>query len=369
MVMLLLWLVLIPTLLGMPLAELVFKTDLAEGRKRRNICAALLCGYMELWALFQLIAVAFIVTTGNFNQVVSVFTAVSLAGTAAAVVWLVWRAKKQVCNPFCFPWKLQNPKERTAAYMKLAVWCLFFLIAGYQLIQSSCMAFADGDDAFYIPVSSYTEASGTMYRTIPYTGETTQLDTRHGLAPFPIWIAFLSRVSGIHATILAQSVLGGVLLLLGYMIYYQIAQVLFTDRKEGIPYFMLLVSILMLFGNYSFYTAETFLMTRTSQGKAVLAGLILPFLLLCLLLLMQEYSTQHKKAEKGKRKLWISVLLMITTAAAWLCSSLGTFLCAALIGVSCLIMALVCRNYRILLRGVVCALPSALFAVFYFLLQ
>ena len=159
-------------------------------------------------------------------------------------------------------------------------WIVFGGLLALQLVCAVVLTYADGDDAFYIPISAATESSGNMYRTIPYTGEATTLDVRHALAPFPVWIAFLSRVSGIHATILAQSILGGVLLVICYLIYDRIAHVLFADNKEGIPVFMLLVSVMILFGNYSFYSAETFLITRASQGKAVLGNLIVPFVVL-----------------------------------------------------------------------------------------
>lgn len=365
--MLLLWLFVIPMLVGMPFAEALAKP--VDGKRNRKAGLALLCGTIELWALFQVIAVSFILTTGKFHHVVSAFTIISLVGTAGVLLWKVWCARKQdfirkTKQSVCLVWKISDRKERTAETMKLVVWALFFLLAFFQVVQCSRMAFADGDDAFYIPISAFSEASDTMYQTIPYTGEATQLDLRHGLAPFPIWIAFLSRISGVPATILAQSILSGVLLSYGYLIYYQIAKVLFARQREGIPYFMLFVSFLQLFGNYSFYTAETFLLTRTSQGKAVLAGLLLPFLFWCLLLLAKEYQ---KEEQSNKRVL--SGLIVLTTMASWLCSSLGTFLCTALLGVSSIVMAAACRSYKPLLRGMVCALPSVFFAMFYFCLQ
>ena len=46
----------------------------------------------------------------------------------------------------------------------------------------------------------------------------------------------------------------------------------------GIPFFMILTELLLLFGGYSVYSVENFVMVRASQGKAILAGIILPFL-------------------------------------------------------------------------------------------
>lgn len=380
-----LWLVLVPLCLGMPFAAAGVGGKEKPGVSGNRLPAgvALVCGYIEMWALFQLIAVGFILTTGNFDRVVFVFGGLSLAGAAAGAGLTAFRIRSakefrgslKAVGWRCPPWKITNRTERFQAWFGLAVWCLFLGLVLYQVIMGGVLAFADGDDAYYIPISAAAEASGTMYRTVPYTGESTQLDVRHGLAPFPVWIAFLSRVSGLHATILAQSILGGVLLLVCYCVYGQIAKLLFAGQKEGIPYFMLFLSLLWMFGNTSFYTAETFLMTRTSQGKAVLSNLVLPFLFWCLLRLGQEYRREWQKKEEcsgkstgnGKALLWS--LVTLTSAASWLCSTLGTFLCAALIGVCGLVMTAAYRNIRALLCAACCVLVNVGFAALYLWVQ
>lgn len=374
-VMLLIWLIVIPAALGLPFAGLGLERE-------KKIGTAVVCGYMEMWALFQIVAVIFILTSNRFEHVVYTFGILSVAGAVISLVWALYRKKihaiqKPIKEARCLPWKLDNKKERLEKTIELAVWCIFALIVIFQIIMSICMAFSDGDDAYYMPVSAITEVSDSMYHINPYTGEYAQLDIRHALAPFPIWIAFLSRISGIHATILSQSVLGGVLILICYMIYSRIAKILFADNKEGIPYFMLIAAVLQMFGNYSFYTAETFLLTRTSQGKAVLANLVIPFLFWCLLQMGREYrmdtmlAREHRRpdAESDKRKLLICILIVFASMSAWLCSTLGTFLCAALIGTGGIIIAVAYKNIKAFWNALACALPSGFFAIFFLILQ
>ena len=366
--MLALWLFAVPLMLGAP-----FAGKLGKG-------SALVCGYMVMWAVFQVLCVGFILTTGSFDQVVYSFAGLTLAASFGILAGLLKKAaagKKSREKSALQPEAKQGQQETGHGKLRGAlgslsleekiVWGLFFAILLFQLFMSVSMAFADGDDAFYIPISVATESSGTMYRTIPYTGESTLLDIRHGLAPFPVWIAFLSRVSGVHATILAQSILGGVLLLVCYLIYWQMGKLLFSEKKEGIPYFLLLTAILFLVGNTSFYTAETFLVTRTSQGKAVLAALVLPFAIWCLLGLSGEYEKKQEKSRERIRA--ISVLLLADSLAACLCSTLGTFLCGALVGVSGLVLTVKHRNLKILLRAVCMIAPSAVYALLYLILQ
>lgn len=72
-------------------------------------------------------------------------------------------------------------------------------------------------------------------------------------------------------------------------------------------------------------------------------------------------------AGKGKALLWSLVLL--ASVASWLCSTLGTFLCAALIGTSGLVMAAAYRKIRIILCTVGCVLVNAGFAAVYMWVQ
>lgn len=365
------WLVIVPFGMGVPFTRLV-------GENKRRITGAFSCGYIAMWALFELITVPIILTTNDFNHVVWIFGIASVILASLGVFYAVltrkdkWESVSLKLNR-----NVSDKDEKINQWLAIGVWVLFLLLFAFQCYKGCTMAFADGDDAFYIPISLTSEASGKMYHVVPYTGETSTLDTRHGLAPFPIWIAFLGAVSGIHTTIIAQVILTVVLLLLCYVIYASIARYLFKNRPEGIPYFMLLVAILHLFGNYSFYTSATFLITRTSQGKAVLGNIIFPFLLLVLLLLSEEYHQDrelalvHRKPElsSDKRKVGLAVLLILGTVAAWLCSSMGAFLAAVLLGVCGAVMAIWHRSWRAILQSVACALPCGIFAVIYLLMK
>ena len=84
------------------------------------------------------------------------------------------------------------------------VWCLFAVLLLIQLAAAGMLAYEEGDDAFYVAVATGTESSDTLYDILPYTGATTGTDARHGLAPFPVWTAFLARLSGIHPATVNQ---------------------------------------------------------------------------------------------------------------------------------------------------------------------
>lgn len=57
---------------------------------------------------------------------------------------------------------------------------------------------------------------------------------------------------------------------------------------------MILCAVILWFCGYSVYNSEIFTMGRIWQGKAVLAGVFLPFLfLLCMEIFMQENRNIH----------------------------------------------------------------------------
>ena len=88
------------------------------------------------------------------------------------------------------------PKGR---FSHLLLWLCFLALLAFQLVQAVRMAYADGDDAYYVAISAITQDAENMYVKLPYTGGETGLDARHGLAPFPIWISFLARMAGTPA--------------------------------------------------------------------------------------------------------------------------------------------------------------------------
>lgn len=200
-----------------------------------------------------------------------------------------------------------------------------------------------------------------MYQVLPYTGGATELDMRHGLAPFPIWVAFLARVSGMHAATVAQVVLPVTLIGMAYIIYYMIGRRLFSgSSRRGLPLFMLFLEVLVIFGGQSLYTAENFLLVRTAQGKAVLACIIIPFLFFLLLLLFERMQ------KRQSAEYWI--LLGLTMTAGCLCSTQGALLTCVLVGMGSLSAVVSCRRWRILIPAAACCVIPAGMAVFYLLL-
>ena len=125
---------------------------------------------------------------------------------------------------------------------------------------------------------------------------------------------------------------------------------------------MIFVCILQIFGNVSIYTNATFFLTRTWQGKSLLANLVIPAAI-WLLLWIFDSDLPEKDNRLG---LWI-LLFMVNIVAA-LSSTASVFLMAMFIGLAGLVLSIMEKNIQILLRLMITCIPLVIYGVMYLLI-
>lgn len=340
------WLLVIPTVVGGCLWD--------GGRKgqglHRRVFTLWVSGQMLLWAGFQLICVPCILLEKNFGCVVYCYGGLVGILTLLGIIRL------------CRGGVAANlPKNNQSEWREMLPAIIVGTLLVFQLAQAVGLAYADGDDAYYVAVSSITNNAETMYEKLPYTGGTTEVDVRHGLAPFPIWIAFLARMTGLKAVGVAHTAMPLMLIPMTYVIFYLLAQELFSDKRRKQLMFLIMAELLVLFGDYSFYTVEHFMLARSRQGKAALGSVILPMLLWLLFVLFQRV----KKGEKCGVAYWGLVVAVMFSGC--LCSTLGAFLLCLFMGVAGLCAAVTYRKWRLLPPMALSCLPCICYAVLYLL--
>lgn len=395
------WLFVIPCCIGLIPAKFI-------PANRRNPGFVLLAGYFVMWALFEVVAIPAVLFVKYHNfRVVSVgFTILGIV-CAGVGIWLAyrnWKAYKPGLFYGSSTWDDAiddigvSYVERVAGHIlgrfgkmsweERIEWVLFVFLLLFQLYKAAAYASFDGDDAYYVVESLIAQQADVMYRILPYTGRPTDLDVRHVLAVFPMWVAFVAKRSGIHATIVSHSIMPFVLIPLSYLVYYEIGRILFgvglrkstrkkkkrktegksarkrkeagnTFSKENLPVFMILMAMFQIFGNVSIYTNETFFLTRTWQGKAVAGSLVIPALFLMLLWI---YGRSGKKRRRDGGIWFVFVCVNMT---AGICSSIAVFLVSILIAVTAVCLAVVDRDYRVILKlGAVC-IPNVIYMAVY----
>lgn len=335
---------------------LFLKTDKMGG----NLFFRWVSGQFLLWAGFQLISVPLIIQEHSFSRLVQLFTGYMAALTLLAVAVEIQRLVKGQKPSAVWKNKTGSGSERGAGIL---LWLVFWGVLLFQLIQAVRLSYADTDDAYYVAISTVTQEADTMYQKLPYTGGTTLMDIRHGLAPFPIWISFLARLSGMQVITVAKVVLPVVLIAMTYAIFYLFGRVLFPQRGRQLPLFLVFTELLVLFGNYSIYTAENFMIARSRQGKAALANIVIPFLLFLLLILFKRIQ------EKQRMAVSFYFLLGAVAVTGCLCSTLGAFLVSLAVAVAGLLGALCYKRIRMLFLLAACCMPCVVYAVIYLFLE
>lgn len=335
-------------------------------------------GFILMWAAFQLIAVPLVLTAGKFRQVELLFEAAGWTFFIAGALLFVMHLRSGLAGRL-FLWgkeRLKSLRSREGV-LCLLLWGVFLMTLLFQMLQAYRLAYADGDDAYYIPISTAANLGGGMYAVDSYTGAPTTLDLRHGLAPFPIWVSFIAAKCGVNAAVAAHSLIPLVLIPVTYALYLEIGRLLCRDvlpdgraPKENaadpgilLPMFMTFVSLLQIFGNYSIYPASTFLLTRTRQGKAALGNVILPFLVLLLYRMAEEVKKQGKAGLRNV--LW----QMAVMTAGCLCSTMSGFLCGMLVMLTALLLFLLYRKPHILWQCALGCIPGVIYAMFYLKLK
>ena len=365
---LLFWLVLIPFCIGLIPANFI-------AADKRNPGFVMLAGYFVMWSGFEVIAIPAVlfVKYDNFRTASSCFMVFALL-CAAAGLWLVFRNRGLQGMSI----KRIDEYIRAMSWAERIEWILFFALLGFQLYKAAAFASFDGDDAYYVVESLIAQQADVMYRILPYTGRPTDLDVRHALAVFPMWIAYVASKSDIHATIVSHLVMPLVLIPLSYLVYYEIGILLFRREtkeadgvfhKENLPVFMILMSLFQIFGNVSIYTNETFFLTRTWQGKAVAGSLVIPALF-WMFLRIYEGAPDKRGGESKKHPenagLW--AVLVCVNMTAGLCSSIAVFLVCILMAVTAFCLAVVERNYKVIFKMAAVCIPNIIYMAVYMII-
>lgn len=372
------WLLVIPVGLGLLFRKAPKREQLPE--KLQTIGVMLLIGYLLLFALLEIVGIPVMLFSvyHGYSRMVILYAVLLVLGAGTGYGFWIYRKKKAqkrsgaVEETNRFQWFRKEPYDTWEGRLLLI---LFLLLVGFQLYMAFTRASFDGDDAYYVVQALTAQQTDTLYRIDPNRGVSVPLDARHALALFPIWEAFVGTMCGIHATIMAHSVVPLLLIPLTYLIYYEIGRELFCNKKRLLPMFLALMALWQMFGNVSIYTTETFFLTRTWQGKSFAGNFIIPAVFWIFLCLFRESDRETRQkvdfsvevnSERKSRKLprgnsgslWMMLTLLNLAAGA--SSSLAVLLsCALTMGLGVLLTIRSRRFRNLIYAGLSCILGGA----------
>lgn len=391
---LLVWMVVIPFLIGLiPLQILP--------QKRQTVIVTFISGYLLSFAVFELIAIPCMMNIeyGSFHYTTRIYAVTELLLAILGIIYSYAKIRREMRyaapvmkNKF-FSWQsmkdkmaivfpgdcyaeaedLLNPRSDVTIFRQhfsmetMIFWILFALIVLFQMYMAFTHASFDGDDAYYVTESLLAQQANVMNTILPYTGSSTSLDIRHALAVITMWIAFIAKAGGIHATILSHTVLPLLFIPLVYMVYMQIGLILFRKKKDMIPIFLIVISMIQMFGNTSIYTPETFFLTRTWQGKSLVSNLVIPLLIWLFLWISEEQQNSSKNGSGTAQIERISpwILMGMVNMTSGICSSMGVILGTILIGAYTVVMLISTRRISILFASFAACIPNLVYVLIY----
>ena len=95
------------------------------------------------------------------------------------------------------------------------------------------------------------------------------------------------RLLGIHPIVQAKQVMSCMNVVTANLIIYQIGKRLFDGNRKKADLMLVFVCVLQLFCG-TIYPPELFFFTRSYEGKAILANIAIPSVLMCAVWYLQE---------------------------------------------------------------------------------
>ncbi len=166
---------------------------------------------------------------------------------------------------------------------KWEILCLIIFIGifGFIIYKALVSDYGDwtNDDILYVAYENAAIYDNRMFFTNEITGIYSPIiHIKYAFQTFLMFNAYLSKVFGIHVMIVSHTLLPVFLVLLSYSCYGLIGKKLFSKRID-LFIFLTILSLVYMYGLFSFYTPTFRLLGPIWQGKAILATAMLPFIL------------------------------------------------------------------------------------------
>ena len=248
-----------------------------------SITLILLSGFISYFCFFGLIALPMILTSQKLSTLA--YCMVTLSSIISIATFFRYRKE----------WKTFFSHLLTLfAQHHIMLIPLFIVVFLLQMIVFTHID-SSADGSYYIGKVSTDVYTNTMGHYDPYTGSAlSELDGRRVLACFPEYNAVIAYFFHLHPLKQAKLIMPQLLALFTLFLYYQIGLQLFSGNHKKADCFVCIGFLLDVY-SFTIYTNSTFLLTRTYEGKSILANIILPGMFLCFLMLWNQSNVKFAK--------------------------------------------------------------------------
>lgn len=252
-----------------------------------------------------------------------------------------------------------SPSKAGVGTILLEIGCII-LICFHVFVVTYTMH-VDDDDVVYVGAATTSVDTDTVFRYNPQSGlpikdmNENSLD-RVAAAPLHVFVAAISKLSGVRPAVLCHTVLPPILSIYFFFTLYLIGGLLFQHDRTKTALFTLFAWLAIIYSGFSVYTSGDFLMVRSWQGKGIFCGLLIPAALYIFIRLYQEKGILH-----GNDAL---CLLSVSMTAA-LATSMGAALLCMMAAVWLLMLLIRFHHFGRTVLAALCFAPAAFGVILY----
>lgn len=319
--------------------------------RRRDFSGVLfrfLTGSLLMWAVFECVVVPAIPLRAPFDVTVYIWLA-----AMALVLLLIFARHKDALS-----------HREKGPFLSVGGWfdVLVLVLAAALILLQCYMYYAcihlDEDDSYFLVTSINALEYNTMALSSFETGiELDSLLIRNGdnACAWLYYFAALSHLTGLHAAVIAHTLLPVALLLAMYAAYWLIADLLFDSDVLSCALCTFFVALICIYFSGSGAAQTVHALTRIWQGKAVVSAIIMPVVIFESLLMYR----------KDKRRLYL--LFAIVGVASCSLSGMGIILGCLSIGIYGIYILLIKGKWKDLLWFALSFLPTFAIGLYFFL--
>ncbi len=235
-----------------------------------SILRTVILGFFLYYFLFSLIAIPMKITLQPL-KLLSITWSVILLIITGAFIFLNRKQRRTKAKLWHSAFKGKN---------KYTTFLLVCLIAAQAVFYSfNDETYAIWDQSYYLGDTASSLYTNTISQYDPYTGRMLKyLNTEYLLETYQNHSSVMCQLLGVHPMIENLTIMSAIVITLYYFIIFEMGQSLFSKNREKSIIFTAFVSLLNYF-SFNLFTAAEFLIIRSSEGKTILASIIIPALL------------------------------------------------------------------------------------------
>lgn len=237
----------------------------------------ILMGVLCLVMLAEAVHLTAVVTGSTLSFCAPLYALGAGLVAAAVLLLLLGRGKKKSTGGRADREKICSQSRVSLGYRILALTAGLLIL--FQLIQilAGDVVYLEGDMTLET-VNSFLAADG-IYRVDPLTGAPYEqgMPLRIKILCLPTLYSILCRLFSMSAETVVFHVVPAFVLVCGYLVYWQLAGIFFSESKEKKVCFLILVALLLYAGDYAYGMDGLGVLYGGFRGVSFRAWVLLPY--------------------------------------------------------------------------------------------